>query len=72
MGITGTLGSIGWYTAFALQEAAIVKTVGQIEFIFTVILTYVFFKERIGKVEWIGMSLVLFSVLLLLSPGLFS
>ena len=72
VGITGTLGSIGWYTAFALQEAAIVKTIGQVEFIFTVILTYTFFKERIGKVEWIGMSLVLFSVLLLLSPGLFS
>ena len=70
MGITGTLGSIGWYTAFALQEAAIVKTLGQVEFIFTVAITYLFFKERISKVEWIGMVLVLASILLLLSPDL--
>ncbi len=72
VGITGTLGSIGWYTAFALQEAAVVKTLGQVEFIFTVIITYAFFKERISQVEWIGMALVLCSVLLLLSPSLFA
>jgi drug/metabolite transporter (DMT)-like permease len=66
VGLTGTLGSIGWYSAFALQEAAIVKSLGQLEFIFTVLLTYFFFKERISRQEWIGILLVLASVTLLL------
>lgn len=65
IGITGVLGSIGWFTAFSLQEAAIVKTLGQIEFLFTVLITYRFFNERIRPVEWIGMTLVLLSIVLL-------
>jgi drug/metabolite transporter (DMT)-like permease len=69
VGITGTLGSIGWYTAFAFQEAAIVKTLGNVEFIFTVALTFLFFKERITKYEWIGMLSVLVSVVILLQSG---
>ncbi|WP_320823839.1 DMT family transporter [Reinekea sp.] len=66
VGLTGTLGSIGWYSAFALQEAAIVKSLGQVEFIFTLLLTYFFFKERISRQEWIGILLVMASVILLL------
>lgn len=69
VGITGALGSIGWFTAFALQEAALVKTLGQVEFLFTVLLTTVFFKERIHRYEWIGMALVLMSILVLLLPS---
>ncbi len=69
VGITGTVGSIGWYSAFALQEAAIVKTLGQVEFLFTVLITYAFFKEKITRAEWIGMALVLISVLILFGPG---
>jgi drug/metabolite transporter (DMT)-like permease len=68
VGITGALGSIGWFTAFALQEAALVKTLGQIEFLFTILLTTVFFKERIHRYEWAGMLLVLLSILVLLMP----
>jgi len=66
VGVTGTIGSIGWYTAFSYQEAAIVKSVGQIEYIFTVLLTYFFFKEKISRFEWVGIVLVGLSVGLLL------
>lgn len=66
IGVTGVLGSIGWFTAFTLQEAAIVKTLGQVEFLFTVVLTYGFFKEKIRRIEWFGMALVLASVIILL------
>jgi drug/metabolite transporter (DMT)-like permease len=66
VGLTGTLGSIGWYTAFSFQEAAIVKALGQVEFVATIALTHYFFKERISKVEWIGMVSVFASVILLL------
>jgi drug/metabolite transporter (DMT)-like permease len=66
VGLTGTLGSIGWYTAFSYQEAAIVKALGQVEYIATLALTHYFFKETISKVEWIGIISVLVSVVLLL------
>lgn len=64
IGITGVLGSIGWFTAFGFQEAALVKTLGQSEFLFTVLLTVFYFKERIRKIEWLGMMMILSSVIL--------
>ena len=67
IGITGALGSIGWFTAFALKNAAVVKTLGQVEFIFTIVLTYVLFRERIQRYEWLGMALVIGSIILLIS-----
>jgi drug/metabolite transporter (DMT)-like permease len=67
IGITGSLGSIGWFTAFALKDAAVVKTLGQVEFIFTVLLTYTFFKEQVRRYEWIGIGLVILSIVLLVN-----
>ncbi|MFC3700070.1 EamA family transporter [Reinekea marina] len=66
VGLTGTLGSIGWYTAFSYQDAAIVKAFGQIEYIATLALTHYFFRESISRMEWLGIISVLFSVVLLL------
>ncbi len=34
VGITGLLGSLGWFTAFMLQTAAYVKGLGRIELLF--------------------------------------
>ncbi|MEJ2045654.1 MAG: EamA family transporter [Reinekea sp.] len=66
IGITGALGSIGWYTAFTLQDAAVVKTLGQVDFVITVWITYSFFNEKIQRQEWTGITLVILSILLLL------
>jgi drug/metabolite transporter (DMT)-like permease len=65
VGLTSTLGSIGWFTAFALTNAAYVKTVGQIELIFALLLSHKIFKETINRSEVAGMSLVVGSILLL-------
>ena len=35
IGLTSAVGSIGWFTAFALQNASYVRAVGQIEVVFT-------------------------------------
>lgn len=66
VGASSALGSIGWYTAMTYENAALVKTLGQIEILFALIITSVVFKERISKQELIGMLLLLCSVLLLL------
>ena len=65
VGLTSSLGSIGWFTAFALTNVAYVKTVGQIELLFSAIVTHHFFKEKISKTETVGMLFVVGSIVLL-------
>ncbi|NQZ88231.1 MAG: DMT family transporter [Saccharospirillaceae bacterium] len=66
VGITSVIGSIGWFTAASLQNAAYVKALGQIEIFITLFLTYRIFKERISRIEYLGMFLILASVIILL------
>ncbi len=66
VGITGVLGSLGWFMAFTLQNAAYVKALGQIELVFTFLASYLIFKEHSTLREIIGISLVVVSILLLI------
>lgn len=66
IGVTGVLGSIGWFTAFTLERAAYVKTLGQIEFVFSLVISYFFFRERAKHHEWWGMGLVCVGALLMI------
>lgn len=66
VGVCSSVGSIGWFTAMSLQNPALVRTLGQVEFLFTLILTRVVFAERIQRNEWAGIGLILLSVVILL------
>lgn len=66
IGITSALGSIGWFTAMALHNPALVKTLGQVEFLMTLAITRWVFHERIHRYQGWGMVLVVASVILLL------
>tara|TARA_R110000737_G_scaffold70420_1_gene98883 strand:- start:52 stop:846 length:795 start_codon:yes stop_codon:yes gene_type:complete len=66
VGITSVIGSIGWFTAASFQNAAYVKALGQVEFFITLFITYRIFKEKISPVEYLGMLLIIVSVLVLL------
>ncbi len=66
VGLTSALGSIGWFTAMTFEDAAYVKALGQVEFVFTLVITYKVFKESISRTEWIGMILTLIAVMFLL------
>lgn len=66
IGLTSVFGSIGWFTATSFQTAAYVKALGQIEFFITLALTYRLFKERITSIEYLGMCLIVLSVVILL------
>lgn len=66
VGITSVLGSIGWFTGASLQTAAYVKALGQVEFFITLALTYRIFKEKITMIEYLGMFLIILSVVILL------
>ncbi len=66
IGFSSVAGSVGWFTAMSLQEAALVKTLGQLEFVVTLIITYLYFGERITAREYLGILLVAISIVLLL------
>ena len=68
-GFTGALASIGWFSAFALQNASYVRAVGQIELVFTFLITLVFFKEKVNTVEITGAVLISGGILVLLLLG---
>lgn len=64
IGITSGLGSIGWFTAFALQNASYVRAVGQIEAVFTLTISWLYFHEKITRLELAGMAVMVVGVLL--------
>ncbi len=66
IGFSSVVGSVGWFTAMSLQEAALVKTLGQLEFVVTLLITYLYFGEKISGREYMGIVLVATSILLLL------
>ncbi|MFT4716388.1 MAG: drug/metabolite transporter (DMT)-like permease [Paracoccaceae bacterium] len=65
VGVTGMLGSFGWFMAFTLQNAAYVKALGQIELVFTFLASWLVFKEKSTGREVAGIALVVSSILLL-------
>ncbi len=67
--IAGVLGSVCWFTAFTLQNAAYVRAVGQIELVFTFIASVLFFREKVSRLEVLGILLVAGAILLILLAG---
>lgn len=65
IGFTSLAGSIGWFTANSLQNPALVNTLGELEFFVTLLITLLYFKERISLREAVGLMLLLASLLLL-------
>ncbi|TGD43988.1 EamA/RhaT family transporter [Pseudotabrizicola sediminis] len=65
VGITGLLGSLGWFAAFSLQNAAYVRALGQVEVIFTLLFSTLWFREKLGGREVAGLLLVSLSVIFL-------
>ena len=66
VGLFGALTSIGWFSAFTLQNATYVRALGQIELIFTFLATLFLFREKISGKECAGIGLIIGSILLIL------
>ena len=66
VGVSGMLGSAGWFTAMTLENAAYVRAVGQIELVFTFIASYFFFRERSNTLELAGILLIVTGIIILL------
>ena len=66
VGVSGMLGSAGWFTAMTLQNAAYVRALGQVELVFTFIASYFFFRERTTTLELGGIVLIVAGIVILL------
>ena len=64
IGLTSALGSIGWYSAFALQNASYVRAVGQIEAVFTMAISWLYFREKVTALELVGIAVTMAGVLM--------
>ncbi|MFW1858905.1 DMT family transporter [Acinetobacter defluvii] len=60
------LASLGWFTAMSMQSVAIVKTLGQIEILFSLMISVYFFKEQLAKTEHLGLILVVIAAILVI------
>jgi drug/metabolite transporter (DMT)-like permease len=69
VGASSALGSAGWFTAFTLQIAAYVRTLGLIELVFTLLISLYAFRERPGRAELVGLGLLVVSIALVLNGG---
>lgn len=69
VGVAGIAGSAGWFTAFALQNAAYVRALGQVEMVFTLIASVLFFRERLTAREGVGIGLVIGALVLIVLGG---
>lgn len=54
----GALASIGWFTAFALTTAANVRTLGMVEVVFSYLVSHRLLKEKLSRVDQLGLALV--------------
>ena len=69
VGVAGALGSVCWFTAFTMQNAAYVRALGQIELVFTFVVSVAVFRERVSRMEVTGIVMVVGAILLLLAAG---
>lgn len=65
VGVSGACASFGWFMAMTLQQAAVVKSLAQIELLFTFASSVFFFGERINRLEIAGCLLIVAGIVAL-------
>ena len=65
-GISGSGATAGWFIAFALASVAEVRAVGQVELIFSILVSIFIFKEKVNKTELLGIVLLAASILIVI------
>ena len=68
-GFMGAAASAGWFTAFAIEPAAHVRTLGLVELVFSYAVSRRFFREKLSPRELAGMALLALGVVLISLKG---
>ncbi|MCK8784937.1 DMT family transporter [Roseomonas sp. NAR14] len=67
VGVLSALGSAGWWTGFALAPVALVRSVGQVEMVFTLLFSRFYLNERPSRIEVAGALTIVAGVLLVVA-----
>ena len=65
-GLTGFLATLSWFFAFTFIQASFVRALGQVEIFFSFVSSKYFFKEKVTKMEIIGIIIFVFGVTMML------
>lgn len=68
-GLMGAAASAGWFSAFALQPAAHVRTVGLIELVFSYAVSLKLFREKLSRLELAGMAFLALGIAVITLAG---
>lgn len=68
-GFMGAAASAGWFSAFALQSAAHVRTLGLVELLFSYAVSRKLFRERMTHLELAGMALLALGIAVIILSG---
>ncbi|MCH4246601.1 MAG: DMT family transporter [Acinetobacter populi] len=60
------LASLGWFSAMSMQSVAIVKTLGQIEIFFSLLISAYFFKEQLAKTDQLGLLFIVIAAIMVI------
>lgn len=60
------LGSIGWFSAMSLQTVPYVKTLGQIEIFFTMLISIFWLKQSVKIKDGLGLVLIAIAAILVM------
>ncbi len=69
VGVTSAVGSICWFAAFAMTNASYVMAVGQVEAVFSVLISTFYFRERLSALDVLGMAVIVAGVVLFRVAG---
>jgi drug/metabolite transporter (DMT)-like permease len=64
-GLMGAAASAGWFTAFAIEPAANVRTLGLVELLFAYLVSLKLFRERLSAMELGGMALIALGIVVI-------
>ena len=65
VGLIGMLASAAWFTAMTLQNAGLVRALGQVELLFAFGASVWFFRESVSARELAGAGLIVLGLVLL-------
>lgn len=68
-GLMGAAASAGWFTAFAIEPVAHVRTLGLVELVFSYAVSRRLFRERLSSLELVGMALLAVGVAVISFAG---
>ena len=68
-GSMGAAASLAWFTAYAMQSAAAVRTLGMVEVVFSYLVSRRMLSEQFNRTELLGMALMVLGLVLICLQG---